>query len=179
MPSSTACRSSPYFMREYSLIFSASSLFPPLHHAGPTFSTNGREVCPPIKSRVCAFRLSILIRSLRLKTGSNCFSRLGILRTNAKREYGTYVPKHRVADLLGKLGNELMRDDKVQTIFARLGKDRRNGIGGKILELVDIKIKIAPCRTLRDIRARERRHEYFPRNNETEELRVQVADTTL
>ena len=52
-----------------------------------------------------------------------------------------------------------MRDDQVQSVLARLGKDRGNGIRRKVLKLIDIKVEIAPGGPFRNVGTGERGHE--------------------
>jgi len=51
---------------------------------------------------------------------------------------GTDVAKNGVPDFFDQLGDKLVPNNKVQPIFPRFGKDGRDGIGRKILELIYI-----------------------------------------
>ena len=64
--------------------------------------------------------------------------KLGILYAYAEHELGTDVAKDGVFDLVLELGDKLVRHRQVQAIFARFGKDGRDRIGRKVLELVYI-----------------------------------------
>ena len=71
-----------------------------------------------------------------------------------------------------------MRHGERKLVFARFRENAGNGVRGDVLELVYVEIEWRVRRT-RIIRARERRHKEFPDNDESEQIRILLAETAL
>ena len=65
----------------------------------------------------------------------------GVVGGNAEGDGGTDVAEDGIADGVGHLGDILVGDGEVEAVFAGFGKNDGEGIGGEVLELVDIEIE--------------------------------------
>ena len=77
-----------------------------------------------------------------------------VIGGNAERNSCANVAEDGVADRFGHLGGVLVGNCEVKAVFACLGKDNGEGVGGEVLELVDIKIEWATIFNVGDVGAR-------------------------
>ena len=72
---------------------------------------------------------------------------------DAEGDGGADVAEDGVADGVGHLGGVLVCNSEVETVFAGFGEDDGEGVGGEVLELVDVEIERSPIFNVRDVGA--------------------------
>jgi len=77
--------------------------------------------------------------------------RVGV--ADAKSDQSAGIAKDRLPDFGGKLVKVLMREGQAEAIFAGFGQNRREAVGGEVVELVNEEVEVAPL-CLRRVGAR-------------------------
>ena len=77
----------------------------------------------------------------------------GVVGGDAERDSRADVAEDGVADGVGHLGNILVGDGEIEAVFARLTKNNGEGVGGEVLELVNIEVEGATVLDIRNIGA--------------------------
>src|SRR3990170_5887 len=98
--------------------------------------------------------------------------------THSESYYRTHISENGIFNLLVYLTDKLVGDDQIQLVFSCLGKYYRKIRRGKILKLINIKIKIPPCFG-RGILAAHGRHENSGHQNEPQKTRVFLSQLSL
>ena len=65
----------------------------------------------------------------------------GVVGRDAEGDGGADVAEDGVADGVGHLGGVLVCDGEIETVFSGLGENDGEGIGGEVLELIDVEIE--------------------------------------
>lgn len=76
-----------------------------------------------------------------------------IISRDAEGDSGANVAEDGIADGIGHLSDVLVGDGKIKTVFTGFGKNDRERIGGKVLELIDIKIEWTAITDIWDVGA--------------------------
>lgn len=103
----------------------------------------------------------------------------GIIGGDAEGDSGTDVTENGVADGVSHLGDVLVGNSEIKTVFASFGEDYSEGIGGKVLELVDVKIEGATVGDIRNIGAGHGGELNFGNKESTKDASVIFTDETL
>ncbi len=103
---------------------------------------------------------------------------IGVGDADATADDRADVPEEGFADFVGELGHELVSDDEVEAVLAGLGENRLEGVGGEVLELVDVEAEILAL-FLWDILAAHGGLLEFHDEDHAEKVGVNVAEAAL
>ena len=70
------------------------------------------------------------------------FQHLGIHMADSERDQRGHIAEHRLSSRKGELFDVLMGERQAESIFTSFREDRREGVGGEVLELVDKQVEI-------------------------------------
>ena len=102
-----------------------------------------------------------------------------IVSGNSERNHGADVAENRIANRVAHLGNVLVGNGQVKTIFSSLRQNSRKRIGGEVLELVDVKIEWAAVADIRNVASRHGGKLNFRDQERTEYGGIIFTDKTL
>ena len=75
----------------------------------------------------------------------------GVVGGDAERDGRTDVAEDGVADGVGHLGDVLVGDGEIEAVFASFGENDSEGVGGEVLELVDVEVEGAAVGDVGDV----------------------------
>ncbi len=109
--------------------------------------------------------------------------RLGVVGAHLEHAHTAHVAEHGIPErgvlvVDEELVHVLMRHRQVQAVLARLGEDRSEGLGGEVLELIDVQVEVAAL-FLGDVRAAHGVQLELGHEHGTEERRVVLAELSL
>ncbi len=103
----------------------------------------------------------------------------GVVGGDAEGDGGTDVTKNGVADGVSHLRDVLVGDSEIKAVFASFGENDSERIGGKVLELIDVKIEGATVGDIRNIGAGHGGELNFGNKESTKDASVIFTDETL